>query len=206
MDIASIDHVMTTTRSVRKRLDFERPVEPQIIQQCIDIALQAPNGGNRGRYHFVVVSDPEKRAKLADLYRKGFAEFLAPNKESYGPAVFESAKYLAEHLHEVPLHIIPCIEGRAEEGTPFMQANVYGSVLPAAWSLMMALRARGLGSSWTTLHLMYEAEAASLLKIPENVTQGVLLPVAYFTGDDFRPALRARGSERTYWNTWQETR
>ncbi len=100
---------MTTTRSVRKRLDLKRPVEPDILQRCIDVALQAPNGGNLGRYHFVVVTDAAKRATLAELYRKAYDQYLAPNREVYGPRIFESANYLAEHLHEVPVHIIPCI-------------------------------------------------------------------------------------------------
>ena len=106
MDLATVDHLLTTTRSVRKRLDLTRPVEPDVIQQCIDIALQAPNGGNRGRYHFLVVTDPAKRAQVADLYRKE-VEHLVTNREAYGPRVFNSAMYLAEHLHEVPVHIIP---------------------------------------------------------------------------------------------------
>jgi nitroreductase len=206
MDLATVDHLLTTTRSVRKRLDLTRPVESDVIQQCIDIALQAPNGGNRGRYHFIVVTDPAKRASLAELYRKAASEYLVVSREAYGAHIFASAQYLAEHLHEVPVYIIPCIEGRVEAETPFMQATVYGSVLPAAWSLMLALRARGLGSAWTTLHLMYEAEAAALLGMPDGLTQGALLPVAYFTGDDFQPAKRIPGRERTYWDTWGQTR
>jgi nitroreductase len=130
------------------------------------------------------------------------------SREAYGPHIFASATYLAEHLHEVPVHIIPCIEGygRVDESSPHIQAAVYGSILPAAWSLMLALRARGLGSAWTTLHLIYEAEAAALLGIPESITQGVLLPVAYFTGDDFQPAKLLPGRERTYWDRWGQTR
>ncbi|MCZ6874436.1 MAG: nitroreductase family protein [bacterium] len=206
MDLATVDHLLTTTRSVRKRLDLTRPVESDIIQQCIDIALQAPNGGNRGRYHFVVVTDPAKRSSLAGLYRQAWAAYTMPSEGQAGPRDFASGDHLAAHMHEVPVHIIPCIEGRVEAGTPFMQATVYGSVLPAAWSLMLALRARGLGAAWTTLHLMYEAEVAALLGIPEGMTQGALLPVAYFTGDDFQPAKRIPGRERTYWDAWGQTR
>jgi nitroreductase len=133
-------------------------------------------------------------------YKKAADEHLVASREAYGPHIFASATYLAEHLHEVPVHIIPCIEGRFEEEPAWVQASQYGSILPVAWSLMLALRARGLGSAWTTLHLMYEAEAAALLGIPAGITQGALLPVAYFTGDDFQPAKRIPGRERTYWD------
>jgi len=205
MDLVSIDHVLTTTRSVRKRLDLTRTVEDEVLQQCIDIALQAPNGGNRGRYHFMVVTDQAKRASLADIYQKASVAHLERMRSVYSAGVFESSTYLAEHLHEVPVHVIPCIEGRVEEEGLMRQATTYGSILPAAWSFTLALRARGLGSAWTTLHLTYEAEAAELLEIPKDVTQAALLPVAYFTGDDFRPALREPSRERTYWNTWGQT-
>jgi nitroreductase len=206
MDLASTDHLLTTTRSVRKRLDLTRPVEPEVIQECIEIALQAPNGGNLRQPHFVVVTDAAKRAELAQIYRRASAAHLERMRGVYSAALSESASYLVECLHEVPVHVIPCIEGRAEDDGPRMQATLYGSVLPAAWSFMMALRARGVGSAWTTFHLAFEAEVAALLDIPEDTTQGVLLPVAYFTGDDFRPGPRLPARERTYWNTWGEMR
>ena len=205
MDISTVDQLLTTTRSVRKRLDLSRPVEPKVIEECIELSLQAPNGGNRGRYHFVVVTDPAKRFQLAEIYRRG-TEHLVASREAYGQRIFDSAMYLAEHLHEVPVHIIPCVEGRVEKEPSWMQATLYGSILPATWSLMLALRSRGLGTSWTTLHLMYEEEAASLLDIPDNLTQAALLPVAYFTGENFRPAGRLTGRDRTYWDTWGNTR
>ena len=205
VDLASVDHVLTTTRSVRKRLDLRRPVEPRVIQDCIEVAIQAPNGGNIGRYHFLVVADAAKRARIAELYRKACDEFLAPGRAAYSPGVFDSAMYLAEHLHEVPIHIITGVEGRVEDKGPFRQATIYGSILPATWSLMLALRARGLGSAWTTLHVMYEKEVAALLGIPATVTQGALLPVAYFSGDDFKRAPRVPARERTYWDSWGRT-
>lgn len=203
MDLKTIDHLLTTTRSVRKRLDLTRSVEPEIIQQCIEIAIQAPNGANRGHYHFMVVTDPTKRAAIAKLYNKpdDFSGQASPGP-AIAPGVLQSANYLSEHLHEVPVHIIACIEGRVENESPFLQSQRYGSILPAAWSLMLALRARGLGSSWTNLHVRREAEVSALLGIPANMTHGVLLPVAYFTGDDFKPAKRLPGRERTYWDTW----
>jgi len=205
VELASVDHILTTTRSVRKRLDLARPVEPRVIRECVEIALQAPNGGNLGRYHFVVVVDAAKRRRIAELYRKACDEFLAPARTVYPPGVFESATYLAEHLHEVPVHVIACMDGRVEDKGVFRQATRYGSILPAAWSLMLALRARGLGSAWTTLHLMYEQDVAALLGIPADVTQTALLPVAYFTGDDFKPAQRVPGRDCTYWDTWGRT-
>ena len=205
MDEISVDHLLTTTRSVRKRLDLRRAVDPRIIQECIDLAVQAPNGGNLGRYHFVVVTDPAKRTRIALLYRKAFDEFLPHGRGVYAPGVLASSVHLAEHLHEVPVHIIPCIEGRVETRGVFRQATIYGSILPAAWSLMLALRSRGLGSAWTTLHLMHEKEIATLLGIPDDVTQVCLLPVAYFSGDDFKPARRVPGRDCTYWDTWSHT-
>ncbi len=206
LDLASIDHVLTTTRSVRKRLDLTRPVDLATVQECIDLAIQAPDGGNLGSYHFLVVTDPEKRRAIAEYYGRAFATYLEANRGVYGERIYDSASYLAEHFHEVPVHIVTCTEGRVEDGPPFFQASRYGSILPATWSLMMALRARGLGSAWTTLHLVYEREVAKLLGIPEDVTQGALLPVAHYTGDDFKPGKRIPGRERTYWDRWAATR
>src|SRR5262245_16934537 len=169
MDLSTVDHLLTTTRSVRRRLDLTRPVEREVIARCIDIAIQAPNGGNFGWYHFVVVTDPTKRAGIADIYRQVMAEYVLPRRELYGPGLLASSLHLAEHLHEVPVHIIPCITGRAGHESPYVQASRYGSILPATWSLMLALRARGLGSVLTTIHLHYEREVAALLGIPADI-------------------------------------
>lgn len=211
MDLATVDHLLTTTRSVRKRLDLNRPVEPEIIQQCLEIAIQAPTGSNAQNWHFVVITDAEKRAQVGELYRQSFAIYAkARGSASSTPKatqeqmarVADSADYLAEHMGKVPALVIPCHEGRPENGTAMSMAGFYGSILPAAWSFMLALRARGLGSAWTTLHLRYEKEVAAILGIPDNVTQVALLPVAYFTGDDFKPAARMPASEVTYWDGW----
>ncbi len=213
MDLASVDELLTTTRSVRKRLDLERPVPRDVIERCIEIALQAPTGSNAQGWHFVVVTDPAKRRALGDLYRKAFDVYAStnayrpsfpegdPRAEQY-PRVYDSALHLAEHLHEVPVHVIPCVEGRVEAAGVVAQASVYGSILPAAWSFMLALRARGFGSAWTTLHLIHEKEAAGILGIPEHVTQAALLPVAWVKRGSFRPAKRLPAAERTYWDTW----
>ena len=212
MDLASVDHILTTTRSVRKRLDLSRPVDPTIIEQCIDIALQAPISSNEPSYHFMVVTDAGKRAEVAKWYRKAFDVYSSAagtrkaTFEDRASRVLSSASYLSEHMHEVPVLVIPCVEGKVEGASLAGSASALGSILPAAWSLMLALRARGLGSSWTTLHLVYWREVAGVLGIPEGITQSCLLPVAYFTGDDFRPARRHPAAERTYWDGWGHRR
>jgi nitroreductase len=214
MDIALADHLLTTTRSVRKRLDLRRPVPADVLEQAIDVAFQAPTGSNVQGWHFLVVTDAAKRKGLGDLYRRAFEVYRGMQEQlrppmaeddprmKQLPRIVDSAQHLADHLHEVPVHVIPCVDGRVENGGVLAQASVYGSILPAAWSLMLALRARGLGSAWTTLHLMFEADAAALLGVPPDVTQTALLPVAYYTGADFRPAKRLPARERTHWNRW----
>ena len=215
MDIALADRLLTTTRSVRKRLDLRRPVEPAVIERAIEIALQAPTGSNQQGWHFVVVTDAAKRAALAGLYRKAFEMYAAMERPTMAeddprtaqmPRIIDSAMYLVEHLHEVPVHVIPCVEGRVESALPVVQASVYGSILPAVWSFMLALRARGVGSAWTTLHIMFEQDAAKILGIPATVTQTALLPGAYYSGGDFRPAKRLPARDRTHWNAWGRRR
>lgn len=211
MDTAVTDHLLSTTRSVRKRLDLERPVPPEVVLECLRLAVQAPTGSNAQGWRWIVVTDPAKRAELARLYREGGAEYLrqAAGTERDGQTrrVYESALYLTEVLHRVPVHVIPCIKGRADNAPNVLSASIYGSIIPAAWSFMLALRSRGLGAAWTTLHLMKEREAAALLGIPfEEVTQVALLPVAYTIGEDFKPASRPPVETITYWDTWKATR
>jgi nitroreductase len=225
MDLSSpdslriVDYLLTTTRSVRRRLDFSRPVEREVIERCLEIAIQAPTASNSQNWHFVVVTDPAGRKAIADLYRKSFAAYIAKSaigvfREAFKikraaqrdlgqmARIGKSSKYLADHLHEAPVFVIPCFEGRAEGLPPANLAAHYGSVLPAAWSFMLALRARGLGAAWTTLHLVFEKEVAAILGIPGNVTQVALLPVAYFKGEDFHPAKRLPASGFTHWDAW----
>ena len=216
MDQKSVDKLLTTTRAVRKRLDLNRPVEREAIEECLDIAIQAPTGGNSQGWHFVVVTDVEKKARIGELYRQSFYIYAQSSGEQDSTRgqgeqyeqqrlrVVKSAVHLANHMAEVPLMIIPCIHGRVEKLGVMAQAGLYGSILPATWSLMLALRARGLGAAWTTLHLRYEEEIAELLGIPADVTQAALLPVAYYTGDDFRPAKRVPAREVTSWDSWGE--
>lgn len=219
MDLTTVDHLLSTTRSVRKRLDFSRPVETSIITQCIDLALQAPTGGNSQGWSFVVVTDAAKRKAVAEIYKKAFKLYSSdPAMRARYDAdandlraqqmdrVLSSADFLADHMHEAPVLVIACIDGRIEKASPVEQAGVYGSILPAAWSFMLALRSRGLGTAWTTLHIMYEQEVAKILGIPATVTQAALFPVAYFTGDDFKPAKRLPTAEFVHWDSWGNKR
>lgn len=218
MDLTTIDHILTTTRSVRKRLDLSRPVEPEVIERCLEIAAQAPTGGNRQEWQFMVITDPARRAGVAAHYRRSYDLYSAVRSapestpatdEAYSAQVRRvrsSSRFLADHMQDVPVLILACIEGRVENQGVMAQAGLYGSILPAVWSLMLALRSRGLGSAWTTLHLRYEREVAALLGIPDTVTQAALLPVAYFSGDDFKPANRQPIREKTHWNTWGNRR
>jgi nitroreductase len=217
IDLATVDHLLTTTRSVRKRLDLGRPVEPEIIERCLEIASQAPTGSNAQGWHFIVVTDEETRHRLAELYRRGaellmqtfYADVAYPPDDPRAaqfPRMVASALHLYEHLHEVPVLIIPCVDGRPEAAGSVWQATLYGSIFPAVWSLMLALRARGIGSCLTTDHLFFERDAAEILGVPDTVTQVALLPVAYFTGADFKPARRLPAAELTYWNRWATSR
>jgi nitroreductase len=209
-DTTVTDLLLSTTRSVRKRLDIDRPVSRSLIEECLQLAVQAPTGSNAQRWRWVVVTDPTQRAALARMYAEGGRGYLAAAAQSemdeQTRRVYESALFLCDILDKVPVHVIPCIEGRPEGKPNVAVASFFGSVIPAAWSFMLALRSRGLGSAWTTLHLWKEKEAAELLGIPyESVTQVALLPVAYTVGTDFRPAARPPVSSITYWDSWGTT-
>jgi nitroreductase len=206
MDTSVTDHLLSTTRSVRKRLDLDRPVERETILACLRLAVQAPTASNSQQWRWMVVTDAGRRAELARLYRESGEAYLRDaaqqgNLDPQTQRVIESALYLAENLHRAPVHVIPCLKGRPQGENPGF-ASFYGSILPAAWSFMLALRSRGLGTVWTTLHLFREAEAAQLLGIPDDVTQVALLPVAHYTGEDFKPAARPPVEGITYWDRW----
>ena len=206
IDVAAADELLTTTLAVRKRLDLNRPVPRELILECIGVAQQAPTGGNSQGWGFVVVTDEAKRATLAELYRRTGDGYLRASrdraKEGQTSKVYESAVYLAEHLHEVPVHVIPVIRGRVDNQPNSMAAGLYGSIIPAAWSFMLAARARGLGSAWTTLHLFHEKDAAELLGIPEDYTQVALIPLAFYPGETFSPADRPPPETITHWDSW----
>ncbi len=209
-DLEMTDKLLSTTRSVRKRLDFDREVPREVVMDCLELGLQAPTGSNRQGWRWLVVTDEGLRRELGRLYRKGGDEYLADGlaqaRES-GAAqderVFDSAIYLAENIERAPVHVIPCIQNFLPENPPrFMWAGLMGSVIPAVWSFQLALRSRGLGSVFTTLHLRCEAEAAELLGVPDDFMQAALVPVAWTLGTNFRPAVRRPLEEIVHVNTW----
>jgi nitroreductase len=217
----SAEELLSTTRAVRKRLDLERPVASELIGECVELALQAPSGGNTQGWHFVVVYDAKRRAALGKLYAQAWEHYRgAPGsayelyeQESQGPRkdqfvrVIESAEYLVDNLARVPVHLVACIDGRVDRISGPMAsvglASVYGSILPAVWSYMLAARARGLGTCWTTVHLMREREAAEILGIPyDEVTQVALIPTAHSLGTEFSAALRKPVGEVMHIDNW----
>jgi nitroreductase len=207
------DQLLSTTRSVRKRLDLGRPVETEIVLECLDLALQAPTGSNRQGWHWMFITDADKKKALADLYKTNFLAYRdsgarptyadSDTRAQRQSAVTDSANYLADHFHEVPILMIPLLEGRLDNLPAFAAASTWGSLLPAVWSFMLALRSRGLGSAWTTLHLPSEREAAEILGIPfDQYTQGGLFPIAYTIGTEFKPAARIPTDQIVHWNSW----
>ncbi len=197
---AAVEWALSTTRSVRRRLHWDRPVDRGLIEACIDVAVQAPTGANQEAWRFLVLDQPAPKAALAELYRRAMDRYAALRPGADGPK--PRARELADRLEDTPALILVCAEGGPLVDTNAMRVAFYGSVLPAAWSLMVALRARGVGSTWTTLHLVHEEEAARALGIPEGVTQTVLLPIGHMADARLRPATRRPAREVTYWNRW----
>lgn len=224
-DLETVDALLTGTRAVRKRLDLERPVDLDLVQECLRIALQAPTGSNMQRWRWVVVTDEDKKAKLGDIYRRSIdpyhdiMEQLAGDNEA-SKKVAASSRYLAENLERIPVLVIPCHLGTPDDmrkllgplGYPheitdnMAASGFYGSIWPAVWSFMLSLRSRGLASTLTTMHLALEREAGELLDIPDTVSQMGIIPVAHFKGETFRPAKRRAAEEVTYWDAWKNTR
>jgi nitroreductase len=204
-DLGTVDRLLTTTRSVRTRLDLNRPVDPKVIRTCLELAIQAPTGSNAQTWRWIVVTDAQKRQALAALYQNPPADLRQRLSGAPAPPVADSpqqqrvmasARFLVEHLHEVPVLIVPCIlnAGGAAGWAP--------SIYPAVWSFILALRSRGLGSTITTAHIYRQEEAAALLGIPEGYAQACLLPVAYYTGHTFKPAIRRPIQEVAFHDGW----
>jgi nitroreductase len=206
VDLASVDELLTTTRSVRKRLDLTRPVSRDVILECIQLAMQAPTASNAQDWRWLVITDADKRAAIADIYRSIGAEYLAhaanDASDPQTQRVYASAFSLTDTLGQVPVHVIPCLENRIDNSNVLVAASAWASIIPAGWSFLLALRSRGLGSVWTTMHLAKEREVAELLGIPATVTQAALFPVAYTIGTDFRPASRPPAETVTFWDGW----
>lgn len=212
----SVDEVLSTTRAVRKRLDFDRPVEDAVLRECLALALQSPTGSNAQSWQWVVVTDPAKKKRLGDLYRRAFDiyEGMEGNAGNFyqGPdqtrrtqheRVMDSARYLADRMGDVPAIVIPCLPMRVDGAPNVMAAPLYGSIMPGVWSFMLAARERSLGTSWTSLHLMFEQEAAEVLGIPfAEVTQIALIAVGYTKGTQFKPAAREPVDLFVHWNEW----
>ncbi|WIM89056.1 nitroreductase family protein [Candidatus Mycobacterium wuenschmannii] len=206
MDLATVDELLTTTRSVRRRLDLSRPVGRDVIMECLQIAMQAPTSSNAQDWRWLVITDAGKRAAIADIYRSIGEHYLprmaASESDPQTQRVLSSAMSLTESLADVPVHVIPCLQRRFDGNDLVVASSAWASIIPAGWSFMLALRSRGLGSVWTTMHLAKEREVAELLGIPDTVTQAALFPVAYTVGTDFRPASRPPADTVTYWDHW----
>lgn len=209
------DELLSTTRAVRKRLDLDKPVPMQLIRECLELATQAPSGSNVQGWHFVVVTDEAKRAALGAIYAKAFDIYrtmpMAAGNFDVGDAeraatqdrVRSSAEYLAEVMGRCPVLLVPCIEGKVDGMPNVGSSSVLGSIIPAAWSFCLAARARGLGTSWTTLHLMFEQEAAEVLGIPfDTISQTALIPVAFTKGTDFKPGPRIDLDSVVHHDAW----
>ncbi len=209
MDIATVDELLSTTRSVRKRLDLTRPVDRDVILECIRLAMQAPTGSNAQDWRWLVITDVDKRAAIAEIYRSIGSEYLAyaanNASDEQTRRVYASAMSLTDTLAQVPVHVIPCLDRRFDGANLLLAATAWASIIPAGWSFLLALRSRGLGSVWTTMHLAKEREVAELLGIPDHVTQAALFPVAYTIGTDFRPAARPPAETVTFWDSWGES-
>ena len=206
------DELLTTTRTVRRRLDLTREVPMSLVRECLEIALQAPSGSNRQGWDWVVVTDAERRAAIGEVYRRAVEDYLASpdfagrlfaddaERSAVQQRVGESVRYLGAHLGEVPVLVLPCLRVRSLPAGN--QAGLWGSILPAAWSFMLAARARGLGTAWTTLHLAHEGEVAGILGLPSDVRQAVLIPTAWYTGTTFARAHRGALDDVLHVDHW----
>ncbi|TQS29646.1 nitroreductase family protein [Microbispora sp. KK1-11] len=208
------DELLSTTRAVRKRLDFNRPVPRKLIEECVDLAVQAPTGRNRQRWHFLVVTEPERRRAVADVFLRALP--LATGQplterdlwrmnyhRGSTDRVFDGLRHLAANIHRVPAFVIPGVEGRTDHAPVAVQAGAWGSILPAVWSFMLAARARGLGTVWTTAQAPLEHELAEVLGVPyEEVMLAAFIPLAFTVGTDFKPAPRIPREEVLHWDRW----
>jgi nitroreductase len=210
------DELLTTTRAVRKRLDFSRPVDDELIRQCVAIAMQGPSGSNLMTMQFVVVKDEGKRRAIGEIYHQCFEIYKTlpgvyagsiqketATEQAQQERVTESALYLADHMGDAPVLVLGCTRGRVDNASAIQAASMMGNVLPGMWSFMLAARARGLGTAWTTIGLMMEREIADIVGLPfDEVQQACLSPLAHTLGTDFKPAVRPAPDTIIHWDTW----
>jgi nitroreductase len=208
-DLATVDRLLSTTRAVRRRLDLERPVGREVILDCIRLSQQAPTGTNSQRWRWLVLDDPERRRAMGELYARTLPLIDAASKAASDPQterVYRDARDLAMRLHEVPMLVVPCVEGRIGADAAWVDLTTwFGSIYQAVWSFQLALRSRGLGSCFTTAHLAFEDESREILGLPPEISQVALLPVAYTRGLDFKPTRRPPPETITHFNTWGDT-
>lgn len=197
MEVNEFDYLLQTARSVRRRLDLDRDVPLNVIRDCINVAVQAPVGGMGENTRYLAVRDSATREALAALYR----EVLSELEQSRGIKMKSSQQVLADTLARVPCLLFVYAMGTPGPATA-QQVAFYGSVMPSAWSLMLALRARGIGSTWTTLLSARSEEVGRVLKVPTEVTQTVMLPIAYTRDANLKPADRLDASEVMYVDRW----
>jgi nitroreductase len=212
----SSDELLSTTRAVRKRLDVDRPVEDDVIRECVAMAMQSPSGSNNPTMQFIIVRDPARRAALGEIYRQCYGIYQSMEgvyvgsikkegeaEQAQQDRVTSSADYLGEHMGDAPVLVVPCMLGRCDNMPGMVTSSMMGNILPAMWSFMLAARARGLGTCWTTVHLMMEQQAADVLGIPfDSVQQVALSPLAYTKGTDFKPAMRPSPDTIIHWDQW----
>ncbi|MBE1534576.1 nitroreductase family protein [Actinomadura algeriensis] len=208
------DELLSTTRAVRRRLVLDRPVPRRLIEECVDLATQAPTGRNRQRWHFIVVTEPARRRKVGDIFRRALAAAEGHplteddlRRMNHAPrstqGVFDGLRHLTDNIHRVPAFVIPAIEGRTDRASAALQSGTWGSILPAAWSFMLAARARGLGTTWTTAQGPLEPELAAALGVPHSeVMLAAFIPLAYSKGTDFKPAPRVPRDQVLHWERW----
>ncbi len=198
LDIADFDEILSTARSIRRKLDFERPLDRQELLDCIDVAVQAPTGATGENWRFVVVEDKQRKTAIAEVYRAVLEEIVAERRIELKP----TQKALVDRLPDIPAMIFPCVDGEPMADTVAAQVAYYGSILPAAWSLMLALRARRIGATWTTLLSARQEELKAILEMPATTRLTVMLPVGYMKGAVLKRADRLPAGQVTYWDRW----
>ncbi len=197
-DLSQFDEILSTARSVRRKLDFDRPIERDVLFECIDVAVQAPTGLGGENWRFVVVDDADAKGAIARIYKTVLLEIMAARDLPMKP----THQALIDRLHDIPAMIFVCVDGQPIDDGVSSQVGFYGSILPAAWSLMLALRARGIGTTWTSLLSSRQDEVRDILGMPEGTVQTVMLPVGYTKGATLRRAERLPAHQVTYFNRW----